>query len=111
PKLVRNVGFELDGVIQDGVPYYGEPVRGGIRVYLDDKLAAIIKRQELDVKAATKDANGDYVWKLSDVLAAQGADTSKVAEVWAIRAERRAEKWAGSELATMTFRASAQAKG
>ena len=111
PRLVRNVGFELDGVIQEGVPYYGEPIRGGIRIYLDDKLAAIIKRQELDVKAATKDASGEYVWKLADVLAAQGADTSKVVEMWAIRGERRAEKWSGAELATMTFRASAQAKG
>jgi len=111
PKLVWNVGLELDGVIQEGVPYYGEPIRGGIRVYLDDKLAAIIKRQELDVKMATKDASGELVWKLSDVLSAQGADTSKVVEVWAIRAERRAEKWPGSELATMTFSASSQAKG
>jgi hypothetical protein len=111
PRLVWNVGLELDGVIQEGVPYYGEPIRGGIRVYLDDKLAAIIKRQELDVKMATKDASGELVWKLSDVLAAQGADTSKVVEVWAIRNERRAEKWPGAELATMTFSASSQAKG
>lgn len=111
PTLVRNEGLELDGALQTGVPYYGEPIRGGVRVYLDDRLAAIIKRQELDVTQATRDEDGELVWTLADVLAAQGADTRKVVEVWAIRDEKRAEKWPGAELATMTFSATAQAKG
>jgi hypothetical protein len=111
PKLVFNEGLELDGVMQEGVPYYGEPIRGGIRVYLDDKLAAIIKRQELDVKQATKDASGEMTWKLADVLKAQGVDSSKVVEVWTIRDELRADKFPGADLATLTFAASSQAKG
>jgi len=93
------------------VPYYGEPIRGGIRVYLDDKLAAIIKRQDLDVTKATKTSDGEMHWKLADVLTAQGADISKVVEVWAIRNELRADKFSGTDLATMTFSASSQAKG
>ena len=48
PPTITRDGIELDGVDQLGVPYYGEPVRGGIRIYLDDKLATIVKRQELD---------------------------------------------------------------
>ena len=111
PKLIRNEGLELDGVMQQGVPYYGEPVRGGIRVYLDDRLAAIIKRQDLDVTKATKSADGELHWKLADVLAAQGADTKKVVEMWVIRDELRKEKFPASDLATLTFSANSQAKG
>ena len=34
PKLVRNEGLFLDGVKQEGVPYYGEPIRTFIERYL-----------------------------------------------------------------------------
>jgi hypothetical protein len=111
PTLVRNEGLELDGQPQLGVPYYGEPIRGGIRIYLDDKLAAIIKRQELDPKKATKGADGELHYKLSDVFSAQGVDTKKVVEGYVIRDERRQDKLTPAELATMTFSAGAQAKG
>ncbi len=111
PTLVRNEGLELDGQPQLGVPYYGEPIRGGIRIYLDDKLAAIIKRQELDPKQATKGADGELYYKLSDVFSTQGVDTKKVVEAWVIRNERRAEKLSAAELATLTFSAGSQAKG
>lgn len=111
PKLIRNEGLELDGVMQTGVPYYGEPLRGGVRVYLDDKLAAIIKRQELDAKKATQGTDGELHWKLADVLTAQGVDTSKVVEAWVIRDDLRKEKFSAAELPTLTFSASSQAKG
>jgi hypothetical protein len=110
PQLTQD-GFVLEGNLQVGVPYFGEPLRGGIRVYLDNRYAAIIKRQELDPKKATPGANGAPTWKLAELLAAQGVDTSNVAEVWVIRDERRQEKFAGAELATMTFQAAQQAKG
>lgn len=111
PTLDTDQGFLLDGVLQEGVPYYGDPVRGGVRVYLDDKLVAIIKRQELDGKRATKGPDGTLAWKLVDELKLQGVDTSKVKEVWAIRDELRKEHWTGDDLAAMTFGANAQAKG
>ncbi len=111
PTMVRNKGLFLDGVEQMGVPYYGEPIRGGVRVYLDDKLATIIKRQDLDVSKATKSVDGNLHWNLGAVLAAQGADTSKVVDVWLIRDELRKEKFAGKDLETLTFTASSQAKG
>lgn len=111
PTLVRNEGLFLDGEFQRGVPYYGEPIRGGVRIYLDSKLAGIIKRQELDAKKATTDAAGDLHWKLADVFAAQGVDTSKVVEAWVIRGERRTDKFPASELAALTFSASSQAHG
>jgi len=130
PSLVRNEGLTLSKVgdpkliewkgdesffegkkieWERGVPYYGEPIRGGIRIYLDDKLATIIKRQELDPKLATTSPDGELHWKLADVL--KTVDTTKVVDVWVIRDERRAEKLPAADLATMTFAASSQAKG
>lgn len=111
PTLVRNEGLFLDGVQQEGVPYYGEPIRGGVRVYLDDKLATVIKRQDLDVSKATKDTKGELQWNLKQVLEAQGVNVDKVVETWVVREELRKEHFPGSDLATMTFTASSQAKG
>ena len=111
PTLVRNDGLYLDGVKQEGVPYYGEPIRGGVRVYLDDKLAAVIKRQDLDVSKATKDPKGELHWNLKQVLEAQGVDVSKVVETWLVREELRKEHFPGTDLPAMTFTASSQAKG
>lgn len=111
PTLVPDVGFMLDNAVQMGVPYFGDPIRGGVRIYLDDHYAAIVKRQELDPKQATKTTDGEPSWSLAGLLTAQGVDTSKVVEVWAIQNERRIEKIPVPELATLTFQASAQAKG
>ncbi|MBL0213303.1 MAG: hypothetical protein IPQ07_05430 [Myxococcales bacterium] len=112
PTLVRNEGLFLDGVEQNGVPYYGEPIRGGIRVYLDDKVATIIKRQDLDVSKATKSADGELHWKLVDVLTAQGVVLDKARELWVIRDELRQDKpFSATELPNITFTASSQAKG
>jgi hypothetical protein len=110
PVIVPNEGLALDGRLIDGVPYYGEPIRGGVRVYLDDRLATIIKRQDLDMKAAAIDGDGAH-WGLWPFLAARGVDTSHVVEGWAIADERRTQKLGAAELAGMTFSASAQAKG
>jgi hypothetical protein len=111
PTLVRNEGFYLDGVEQEGVPYFGEPLRGGVRVYLDDRLVAYIKRQDLPVAKATTTPDGLLHWKLFEVLAGQGVPTAGIVEGWVIREEKREERIAGDELATMTFEAGSQAKG
>ncbi|HWU86885.1 MAG TPA: hypothetical protein VN253_06405 [Kofleriaceae bacterium] len=111
PTLVPDVGFMLGDAVQMGVPYYGDPIRGGVRIYLDDHYAAIVKRQELDPKQASKGADGEPSWSLAALLTAQGVNTSKVVEMWAIQNERRVEKISGSELEKVTFQASSQAKG
>ena len=112
PTLVPDDGFYLDGRPVEGVPYYGEPLRGGVRVYLDDKLATIIKRQDLDNKdAVTTDKNGDGHWGLYAFLGKHGVDTSHVVEGWAIVNDKRTARIAGADLATMTFSATSQAKG
>jgi hypothetical protein len=111
PKLVENEGLFLDGVEQTGVPYYGDPIRGGVRVYLDDKLATIIKRQELDPKQATTGPDGEPRWKLTGFLASHGVDVKRVVELWVVRDEKRSEKFSAAELSTMMFEASSQSKG
>ncbi len=111
PPTITPDGLILDGVEQYGVPYYGEPVRGGIRIYLDDKLATMVKRQELDVKLAKQLPDGSLEWPLQAFLASKGVDTSKVVEGWVIRDERRAERIPWEELSKMTFTATSQGKG
>jgi hypothetical protein len=110
PTVTRE-GVELDGQPVTGVPYYGDPIRGGIRVYLDDRLAAIIKRQELDPKAATQLSTGEMAWNFGEWLKSKGVDTSKVVEGWVIRDELRQEKLPFAELEKLSFSASSQAKG
>ena len=111
PPTLTAEGFELEGKPIESVPYYGEPIRGGIRVYLDNRLAAIIKRQELDPKKATTSPDGELHWSFAEFLKSKGVDASKVVEGWVIRRERREEKFAWADLEKMTFTASSQAKG
>jgi hypothetical protein len=111
PPTITRDGIELDGVEQTGVPYYGEPLRGGVRIYLDDRLVTIIKRQELDVKKATKSADGDLHWSFAEFLKSKGVDASKVVEGWVIRDERRKESIAWPELEKMAFSAGNRAHG
>jgi len=111
PPTVTPDGIELDGVPQDGVPYYGEPLRGGVRVYLDDKLAAIVKRQELDVKAATQTPDGELHWNFGAWLSSKGVDASKIVEGWVIVDGRRTQKIPFADLAKLTFSASSQKSG
>jgi len=122
PKLMlaesaegQKIGLEEDGFVLDGkpvmgVPYWGEPLRGGVRIYLDDRLAAIVKRQELDGKKAKQTPDG-LAWGLSDFFASKGVDTSKLVEGWVIRDGRRQEKIDAKELLAMSFVASSQASG
>jgi hypothetical protein len=111
PPTVTREGLELDGAPIDGIPYYGEPLRGGVRVYLDDKLAAIVKRQDLDAKKATKTADGELHWKVGEFLTSNGVDTAKIVEGWVVRDFRRKENIPWSELQNMTFSAGDKAHG
>jgi len=111
PELVRNVGLVLDGQVTTGVPYYGTPHRGGVRVYLDDKLVAYIKRQELRMDQATQVPDGDPRWGLFATLRGQGVDVDRVVEGWVVRDEQWHERLTRAELEPMWFSAGMQAKG
>jgi hypothetical protein len=105
PPTLDSDGFVLDGRPVDGIPYFGEPLRGGVRIYLDDKLAAIIKRADLDVKQSTTMSDGELAWSLAGFLKSRGVDTSKVVEGWVIRNDMREERLPMASLAAMTFEA------
>ncbi len=111
PPTVTHDGIELDGVDQTGVPYYGEPLRGGVRIYVDDRYRTMIKRSDLDVKKATRDKDGELHWSFGDFVAGAGIDTSKLVEGWVIRDDRRKERIPWPELKAMTFAASSKAHG
>lgn len=108
PPTFDDVGYVLDGKPVDGVPYYGEPARGGIRVYFDDKLVAIIKRNELDVRVSRTNPDGQLAWNLYALLQKNGVDTSKIVEGYTIRDQKRMDRIPASELSTMWFEAASQ---
>lgn len=111
PTLVPNDGYYLDGQKVVGVPYYGEPLRGGVRVYLDNAMVAVIKRQELAPEKAETLPDGSLRWKLADFLAGAGISLDGVQQGWIIHNDRRTQKLTHDELASSTFEASPQAKG
>jgi hypothetical protein len=103
PVLIPDEGLALDGKVIDGVPYYGEPMKGGVRVYSDDHLTTVIKKQALDEVPAETAPDGTRRWKLAAVLKQSGVDLSKVVELWVIADERRKQKLTRAELETVTF--------
>jgi hypothetical protein len=80
PHLTAAQTLELDGHEIHGIPYHGEPLREGVRVYVDDRLATVLKRNQL--------TSADH-WQLADVLARQGIETKRVARAELIHDEER----------------------
>jgi hypothetical protein len=107
PRLVRNVGLFLGDAPVPTIAYAGELIRGGVHVYLDDRLATVIKRNRLT--AELPPAAPDARWRLLELLAAQGVDTRRVVELWIIRGERRQERISGPQLAAATVELGAAA--
>jgi len=82
---VHNNPF-IDGVEVNGIPYHGTPERGGFRVYVDNKLALVIKRNELGMQGRMnpEDTTGEPRWSVQKLLAARGIDVQPVAGDYAI---------------------------
>jgi hypothetical protein len=102
PVLVEDEGLELDGQPVNGVPYYGEPMRGGVRVYVDDRLALQIKKTTLHAAKPVATIDGLKRYGLLALLAEHGVDTSKMVEGWLIVSERRTRKLTRAELGEVT---------
>ncbi len=66
-----------DGVVVTGIPYHGNPERGGIRIYRDGRLALVIKRNTLG--AAGRVTPTEPRWDFAAVLKANGASDQAVA--------------------------------
>jgi hypothetical protein len=91
PRLTRDHSLELDGIPVHGIPYYGEPLREGVRVYLDNRLVAVLKRNQLISRN-----NGR--WSLGDVLEREGVATSRIARLELIHDESRTAKLAWGQI-------------
>ena len=66
-----------DGVAVVGIPYHGNPERGGIRIYRDGRLALVIKRNTLG--AIGRVTPTEPRWDFAAVLKANGASDQAVA--------------------------------
>ncbi|MEO8699887.1 MAG: hypothetical protein ABI867_07575 [Kofleriaceae bacterium] len=91
PHLTKDQTLELAGIPVKGIPYHGDPLREGVRVYVDNRLAAVLKRNQLTTA-------GQVRWKLADVLRRQGVTTDKLARVELIHDEARTATLAWSDL-------------
>ncbi|MDB4966644.1 MAG: hypothetical protein JWN44_2333 [Myxococcales bacterium] len=110
PEIVQDEGMVLDGKPIDGIPYYGDPLRGGIRVYQDDRLAMTIKRPMLRETTPLPSTDGKQRYKLWPLLVANGVDVSKVVEGWTIADETRKQRLTRAQLEELTFQIGAKEK-
>ncbi len=112
PPVRKKGHFYFGDELIKGVPYFGEAIRGGVRVYLDGPLVATVKRNKL--KASNLKPVGDpslNKYSLIDFLKSQGVDTDNVQELWLIAYERRIKKLSRTELLTATFSAGEAGSG
>lgn len=112
PPVRKDGEFILNGEPIYHIPYYGEPIRGGVRVYLDGRLATTIKRRKLtDESIAIQTPDGETQWKFFDFLKSQGVEIDEVKEAWLISQNRRIKRIGLDELSGATFVAIAQRSG
>lgn len=114
PGLNEDGRAMLDGKRAFGVPYFGEPIRGGVRVYKDDRLALHIKRNKLEESetiAEWTEGKKELRWKLLPFLKKYGVDTSDVVVASVIRDEERFERLSKEDLEGAYFIALPQASG
>jgi hypothetical protein len=95
--------FYLDGNEVDGIPYYGQPLRGGVRIYLDGPHVATVKRKYLRGKGGKVRDDGVTEWKLFTFLESKGVDTSKIADAWIVQKDRWTKRLTRKELVDATF--------
>ena len=91
PVIGEDFFPRLDGKRVVGIPYFGTPLRGGVRVYKDDRLAGIIKRRKLSEVGVplVEELDGHVSFELFKALAALDIDTSNVECGEVIYDERR----------------------
>ena len=105
--------FYFNGERVEGIPYFGEPLRGGIRVYFDGPLVTTIKRNKLkasDIRPVAVQGDAE-TYRLIDFLKTQNVDVDKVQEAWLVAYERRVAKISRTELLKTKFTVTKGAKG
>jgi hypothetical protein len=105
----HNHGF-IDGVEVIGIPYHGTPERGGFRVYVDNKLAMVVKRNELGAVGRISNER----WNLMALLEARGVKVAPVAGDLVIcrdMHEQRRERLDEAYVTNLEIGVNAQASG
>ena len=74
-KLDEHNNPFIDGVEVAGIPYHGTPERGGFRVYVDGKLAMVVKRNELGATGRITNER----WNLRQLLESRGTKVQPIA--------------------------------
>jgi hypothetical protein len=100
----------IDGVEVSGIPYHGTPERGGFRVYVDYKLAMVVKRNELGAVGRVSNER----WDLKKLLESRGVNAELVAgDLVLARDEvvQRRERLDADYLAELQIGVNAQASG
>jgi hypothetical protein len=97
-----------DGVEVEGIPYYGQPLRGGIRLYVDGRLAVLIKRNSLGDEGRV--APGKDEWSVTGLLRARGIDPTRLVALDVVDAEERVRRL-DTPIEAVTFTTETQAQG
>ncbi|MBP9087389.1 MAG: hypothetical protein KBG15_14795 [Kofleriaceae bacterium] len=97
-----------DGVELAGIPYHGNPERGGIRIYRDGRLALVIKRNTLG--AVGRITPTEPRWDFAAVLKANGVSDQPVAAADIVYKGVRT-RVAGTLFANLQFATNSQASG
>lgn len=111
----RKLGyFYLNGERLKDIPYYGQPMRGGVRVYFDGPMVAHIKRHKLkdlgdEIKGKT--ADGTTGIKFFEFLKTQGVDTGSVKEAWLVHQNKFVKRITRDELDDAVFVAGERRSG
>jgi hypothetical protein len=112
PRILPSAEVEQDGRIVTDIPYFGEPLRGGIRVYKDDRLVTVIKRRQLGGESRLASWHqGRLRWQLQAVLRELGVALDDVSFGELIYDERRGRRIPGPELRATYFLADPQQRG
>jgi hypothetical protein len=102
PELVPGEGLMLDGKPVDGVAYFGEPIRGGIRLYANDHLAVQVKQVVLRALKPVESVHGLNRYALLPLLQSHGVDTSKLVDGVIIADEQWKRRLTRAELERAT---------
>jgi hypothetical protein len=100
----------IDGEEVMGVPYHGSPERGGFRVYVDSKLAMVVKRNELGAVGRVTSER----WDLAKLLEAHGVKARPVAGDLVVAKDldqQRRERLDQTYVADLQIGVNAQASG
>jgi len=105
---------ELDGKRVWKIPYFGDPLRGGVRVYRDDRMVLHLKRNKLEESEGIAEWTADKKelrWKLVPFLKKYGVGMKGVNSAQVIRHGARQETLDRKTLDNAYFTAIPQSSG